>query len=190
MGLERFVLDCALPVCVEVGHAWARGELDVGQEHLLTEQMQNCLREAIGPPDLAAAGPRILLTTFPEEQHTLGLLFAEALLAPAGARCTSMGASTPLADTSRALLDGGFDVLTLSFSSAYPARQALAGLEELAARLPAGSEIWVGSTTLAAKPKILPGVRYLARMEDTLGALEAWRAGHPDGSRSRRLPAG
>lgn len=178
-GLARFVLEYAIPVCVEIGQAWARGDLDVGQEHLFTEQLQNCLREAISQTGVEASRPRILLTTFPDEQHTLGLLFAEALLAPAGARCSSIGASTPLADISRTMLDGDFDVLALSFSAAFPARQALSGLQELAARLREGSEIWVGSAVLAAKPKALPGVRYLARMEDTLSALETWRDAHP-----------
>lgn len=178
-GLQRFVLDDAIPLCVEVGQAWARAELDVAQEHLFTEQLQNCLREAIGQPAADAAGPRILLTTFPDELHTLGLLFAEALLAPAGARCTSLGASTPLADISRAMLDGGFDILVLSFSPVFPARQALSGLQELASRLPAGSEIWVGSAVLAAKPRAIIGVQYLGRMDDTLPALAAWRAQHP-----------
>lgn len=181
-NLREFICAAAIPLCVEIGNRWARGELDIAQEHLFTEQMQNTVRDALPLPDALSGRPRILLTTFPDEHHTLGLLFAEALLAPAGAACTSLGACTPLLDISRTLDEGRFDILALSFSAAFPRRNAFAGLRELVSRLPAGVEIWAGSAQLAAHPQAIPGVRYLGCIEDAQEALAVWRTAHPDQS--------
>lgn len=177
-GLQGFVTGLAVRLCSEVGEAWARGELDVAQEHLFTEQIRRALRAALPAPANDPRGPRVLLTTFPEEEHDLALLFAEALLAPEGARCTSLGAQTPLLDIVHTMRQGGHQVLLLSFSGAFPQRTAFAGLSELAAQLPQ-VEIWAGSSALATRPKPIDGVRFLGRIDMLHDALMAWRAAHP-----------
>ena len=79
MGLRRFILDLAAPLTRAVGEAWFRGDLAVFEEHLFTEVMQNLLRKWIGEARSSEQrAPRILLTTFPNELHGLGLLMAEA----------------------------------------------------------------------------------------------------------------
>ena len=84
-GLHRFVVDIVAPLNVEIGDAWMRGEMEVYEEHLYTEQIQNVLRGAINAQMCGARRPRVLLTTLPEEEHGLGLLMAEALLVAEGA---------------------------------------------------------------------------------------------------------
>ena len=39
-GLQRFVLETMTPLNRAVGDAWMRGELQVFEEHLYTEQLQ------------------------------------------------------------------------------------------------------------------------------------------------------
>ena len=46
-GLQRFVLDTVTPLNRAVGDAWMRGDLQVFEEHLYTEQLQVALRAAI-----------------------------------------------------------------------------------------------------------------------------------------------
>jgi methanogenic corrinoid protein MtbC1 len=46
----------------------------------------------------------MLLTTFPSEQHGLGLLLVEAMLVPEGVQCISLGPQTPLEDIRRAAI--------------------------------------------------------------------------------------
>ena len=46
-GLQRFVLDTLTPLNRAIGDAWMRGELEVFEEHLYTEQLQVALRTAI-----------------------------------------------------------------------------------------------------------------------------------------------
>ena len=178
-GLQRFVAETVAPLAAAVGEAWMRGEVDVPEEHLFTEQVQNVLRSAIGAHATPGGRPRVLLTTFPEEEHVLGLLMAEAMLVPEGVACLSLGTRTPLADIRSAALGGGFDIVGLSFSIAYPARQAIDGLLELRALLPDNITIWAGGAAVRDKHKRLPGIRVVGGLDDTLAALRDWRAEHP-----------
>src|SRR5947209_1289939 len=101
-GLQSFVRDTITPLNRAVGEAWMRGELQVFEEHLYTEQLQAALRTAINAFPRQSGVPRVLLTTFPGEQHGLGLLMVEALLVPEGTQCISLGVQTPLEDIRRA----------------------------------------------------------------------------------------
>ncbi|WP_407278663.1 MerR family transcriptional regulator [Aromatoleum evansii] len=178
-GLQRFLTDTLVPLTDAVGQAWLKGELSVAGEHLYTEQVHNVLRGAIANHGAHGGSPSILLTTFPNELHSLGLLMAEAMFAPEGAQCTSLGTQTPLADIERAATQGGIDVVALSFSSAYPARQAVDGLNTLRARLPAHIALWAGGHAMREQQRKLPGIRVIADLQDGIAALAEWRAGHP-----------
>ncbi|MBW7861914.1 MAG: MerR family transcriptional regulator [Rhodocyclaceae bacterium] len=174
-GLQRFVADTLAPLNETVGQAWLRGEIDVTGEHLYTEQVQNLLRGAIGASATAHGRPRVLLTTLPEELHGLGLLMVEATLVPEGVSCVSLGTQTPLADIRTAAAAGRFDVVGLSFSAAYPSRQAIEGILELKSGLPADIALWVGGSAVQGRTGKLPGVRVISDLADVLTALEQWR---------------
>ena len=76
----------------------------------------------------------MLLTTFPAEQHGLGLLMVEAMMVPEGAQCISLGPQTPLEDIRRAAIAHKAHIVALSFSAAFPLRQATDGLAAAAPR--------------------------------------------------------
>ena len=131
-GLQQFVLESVTPLNRAVGDAWMRGELEVFEEHLYTEQVQVALRAAINAfPRTPSGVPRVLLTTFPNEQHGLGLLMVEALLVPEVVHCVSLGTQTPVEDIRRAAIAHKVDILALSFSGAFPLRPAIDGLDTL-----------------------------------------------------------
>ncbi len=65
-GLQKFVLETITPLNQAVGDAWMRGELQIFEEHLYTEQLQVALRTAINAFPRQTGTPRVLLTTFPE----------------------------------------------------------------------------------------------------------------------------
>jgi DNA-binding transcriptional MerR regulator len=46
-GVQRFVVETVAPLNRAVGEAWMRGELQVFEEHLYTEQLQVALRGAV-----------------------------------------------------------------------------------------------------------------------------------------------
>lgn len=174
LGLRSFVLDVAAPLVTAVGDCWERGRFQVYEEHLFTEVIQNVLRIGIaGIPRHVGNGPTILLTTFPQEQHGIGLLMAEAMFALAGANCVALGASLPVADIARAAAQ--VDVVALSFSICANSTHMLSGLSELDAMLPPKVQIWCGGSAVGLARCPLPEFRYVDLA--TAGEqVEAWRA--------------
>jgi MerR family transcriptional regulator, light-induced transcriptional regulator len=175
-GLESFVVEVAAPLSRMVGDAWARGFLEIFEEHLYTESMQIILRNAIGNAPSPARGPRVLLTTFPQESHGLGLLMVEALLVLEGARCISLGTMTPVWDIVLASTSQNVDIVALSFSAALNPNIILEGLAELHEKLPPTVEIWAGGggcPILLRKPP--KGVLVIADLAAIKSSVADWR---------------
>lgn len=183
-GVQRFVVETVAPLNRAVGEAWMRGELQVFEEHLYTEELQVALRGALNALPRQIGLPRILLTTVPGEQHGIGLLMVEALAAPEGAQCISLGTQTPFEDIRRAALAHKAQVVALSFSMAYPLRQVGEALATLRRQLPPAVSLWAGGEVTRRLRKNLPGVAVIAEIGDVLGALKSWRTeAGPGGSR-------
>jgi len=174
-GLTRFVLETVTPLNRAVGDAWMRGDLQVFEEHLYTEQLHIALRAAINAFPRQTGVPRMLLTTFPAEQHGLGLLMVEAIVVPEGAQCISLGPQTPLLDIRRAAVAHKAHIVALSFSAAFPLRQATDGLATLRRELPQHVMLWAGGEMTRRVRKTLPGVVLIPDLASTIGALRSWR---------------
>ena len=180
LGLQHFVIDIVAPLNQAVGEAWMNGEFQVFEEHLYTEQMKSLLRQAIGNLPPGSGRPRILLTTVPDEQHILGLLMVEALLALDGATCISLGTQTPLFDIQMAARAHKADIVAISFSSAFPGRQVGPLVNQLRQLLPADVELWVGGAG-TQRSVTHPGIRLATTLQAALEALAAWREIRPAG---------
>ena len=177
-GLQRFVQDTVAPLTHRVGEAWEDGSFEVFEEHLFTELTKRLLRQAIAALPAGPRGPRVLLTSVPDEPHILGLLMAEALFALEGAECIPLGTQMPLLEIGRAAEAHRADIVALSFSIAFPQRQIPGLLQQLRLVLPSSIELWVGGGGVARVPP-LSGVRLLGTLDDALAALAEWRAAHP-----------
>ena len=175
-GLGRFVSEVVAPLNVAIGELWLQGALEVFEEHLYTESLQVVLRNAIANVPQSPAAPRVLLTTFPNEQHGLGLLMAEAMLVLEGAHCISLGIETPVWDIVLGATSQSADIVALSFSLAYPAAQAVDGLAELRRSLPAQIEIWAGGGTEVLGRRLPGGVRAMTSLAAIHEGVKAWRA--------------
>lgn len=177
-GLERFASETVPALNRRIGDGWMTGEIEIYEEHLYTQLMQNQLRSSIHALASRGKRPNVLLTTVKDEEHLLGLLMAEALLAANGAWCLSLGAQTPTGDIVAATVGANIDIVALSFSAAYPWRKARNVLVELRAALPVNIELWAGGAALIGRERMLPSVVIL----DTLGhigaALAKWRSVH------------
>lgn len=177
-GLQRFVLDTVVPLTAAVGDAWGRGEFAVFEEHLYTEQIQSVLRNAIATAQAASQAPRVLLTSFPTEQHSLGLLMVEALLVCDSATCIPLGTETPGQEIVRAAEAHRADIVALSFSAAFPERQAASGLKTLRASLPGTTAIWAGGACMRRLRKSIDGVVQVRTLDQIAGLLTDWRSAH------------
>ncbi len=177
-GLARFITEIVAPMNDAVGEAWTRGAVQIFEEHLYTEVVQGLLRNAINAIPHHESRPRVMLTTFPQEPHGLGLLMAEAIFALEGCRCLSLGVQTPLLDIALAAQSQQADIVALSFSAAVNPNQALSGLGELRDKLPSGVQIWAGGNCPVLHRRPPPGVRNLRALDEIVPALQQWRQAH------------
>lgn len=180
MGLAPFVTDLVAPLTTAVGDAWAQGRFEVFEEHLYTEVLTGVLRHAIASltPQPVPQGPKVLLTTVPQEQHSLGLLMVEALLALEGCTCVSLGTQTPLTDIVQAALAHRADVIALSFSNLHKAAVVHASLRELRAQLPAATALWVGGACTALYQWPLADVSAVQHLSGLQPLVAQWRHAH------------
>jgi len=175
-GLARFVTEVVAPLIDQVGDAWARGQLEIYEEHLFTESMQVVLRSAISTIPQPASQPKVLLTTFPGESHGMGILMVEALLALEGCRCVSLGVQTPIWDIALAAKAQEIDVVALSFSSVANPTMVIQGLTELRTKLPLGIDIWAGGRSQALRQRRIPdGIKVVTNLSDLTEAVGSWR---------------
>jgi methanogenic corrinoid protein MtbC1 len=178
VGVARFVVEVMAPLATAIGDAWLRGQIEIFEEHMVTEMMQGVLRQAIAsiPEPAAQARPRVLLSTFPGEAHGMGLLMAEAMLALEGCRCISLGVQTPLWDTVLAAQAYRADIVALSFTGIMSPNQVVDGLTELRAKLPASTHVWAGGSAPVLHRRRVEGVLPLATLDRLPAELQRWRA--------------
>jgi DNA-binding transcriptional MerR regulator/methylmalonyl-CoA mutase cobalamin-binding subunit len=187
IGLDRFVIEVVAPLIRNIGEYWANGKLEIHEEHLFTEQIKHLLRTAINSVPRGHIGqneessrPRILLTTFPQEPHSLGLLMAEALMALEGCSCVSLGTQTPILEIAQAARAQKADVIALSFSSQMNQNQVVDGLNELKSKLAPGIELWVGGDNQALRKRTPEGVMVLTALQDISANVKVWRTKRSD----------
>lgn len=172
LGLAPFLVSVVGPLNARIGQAWSRGQLEVFEEHLYTESIQAMIRNAIaGIPRPGLDPPRVLLTTFPNESHGLGLLMAEAFFAIEGCRCLSLGVQTPVQDIVHAALQKKANIVALSFSAAMNANHTIQGLTELRAQLPPDVDVWVGGNCPILERRPIDGVLRLQALTEIGPAL-------------------
>jgi DNA-binding transcriptional MerR regulator/methylmalonyl-CoA mutase cobalamin-binding subunit len=177
-GLQRFVIDTIAPLNHSVGEAWMRGEFAIFEEHLYTEQVHSVLRNAVASMQPQGRTPRVLLTTFPNEPHSLGLLMLEALLVVEGASCVPLGTETPLAEIARAADAHRVDIVALSFSAAFNDKHAAMGLTELRAMLAGQILIWAGGASVERMRRPIGGVDLIGGLRPLVDKIKAWRTLH------------
>lgn len=178
VGVARFVVEVMAPLATAMGDAWMRGQIEIFEEHMVTEVMQGVLRQAISsiPEPAAAAQPRVLLSTFPGESHGMGLLMAEAMFALDGCRCISLGVQTPLWDIALAAQAYRADIVALSFTGIMSPNQVVDGLAELRSKLPAATCLWAGGSAPVLHRRRIEGVLPLSALDLLPVELQRWRA--------------
>lgn len=181
LGLASFVSTLVAPLNTLVGDAWMDGQLEIFEEHFYTESVTAVLRQGIGSLGVAGvASPRVLLTTFPQESHGLGLLMAETFLTLQGCNCLSLGVQTPVPEIARAVLAHGARIVVLSFSASLNPKDVTQGLGDLRGLLPPAVEIWTGGACPVLQRRSLPGVRVLESFAAIEPELQRWRRTPPD----------
>ena len=173
-GLQRFVSATVSPMLTSIGHAWARGDIEIFEEHLFSEQLHGVLHEAIAQLPAARQSPRVLLTTLPGEPHGLGLLLAHVLFRLEGAQCVSLGTQTPESQVNAAVRAYNADIVALAFSEYFAPGAMRDSLRRLRELLPPDTELWCGGGAKRMK-RPPPGITVIKTLEEIGKQLTGWK---------------
>lgn len=177
-GLERFVFETVAPLCTTVGAMWSVGELEIFEEHLITELIQALFNEALHDDSRPYGSPTIALATLPSEKHQLGLRMAQALFAVNNARCIYLGAQVPVDELIHVVDMQDIDVVALSIAPSFPMKVAEQAIALLDASLPDSVEVWLGGSATSTLRNVPRRIRVLTSLAAIRPTLQSWRAAH------------
>ncbi|WP_210283282.1 MerR family transcriptional regulator [Massilia sp. Dwa41.01b] len=183
LGLRRFILEFLAPLTTAVGAAWASGALPVRCEHLYTQIAKSILHAKQAAVRTAGdRGPKALLATLTGEQHVLGNMMVEAVLATFEVECIQLGSDLPSGEVAAAATEAAADIVALSFSASFPRRNVARSIAALRAALPARCMLWAGGAGAPAGLPRLPGVYVFQSLDAIEPALHFWRVEHGAGA--------
>jgi MerR family transcriptional regulator, light-induced transcriptional regulator len=157
-GMQAFITETVVPLLYTVGERWAKGQLQIFEEHLLSEVLTRLLNSEISFIQKTTKKPRVLLATLPGEEHTLGLLMFSALLSVHNISVINLGGEVPLDQIVSAADRFNVDALGISFSGAYQYENIRSNLIELRDSIPENVDLWLGGEGVKRMRKLPPGV--------------------------------
>jgi len=175
-GAKRFVTELAQPLAQAVGEAWAKGDLLIRHEHLMTECLTTQLRALLAAHQEVDGAPHVVLGTLPGENHTLGLQMVAVYLALSAAKPRLLGANTPPDEIAAAARALGASVVGIAVSPAAERPATRRQLRRLAAALPSSTALWVGGA----------GAKALGTLPPPAEAVPSWLAIDGALARARR----
>jgi MerR family transcriptional regulator, light-induced transcriptional regulator len=164
-GMQGFILNTVVPLLNTVGEFWARGKLQIYQEHFLSQQLIRFLNTEIAKLQRHARKPRVLLATLPGEVHTLGLLMVAAMLSSHGVSTINIGAEVPMDQIGHAVEQFNVDIVGITFSGAYQYKNIRPHLIELRELIPDDIEIWTGGEGVRRLRKLPVGITKFSTLE-------------------------
>jgi len=170
-SLTDFICETVAPLLTNIGDAWKLNEIEIFHEHLCTSCTERYLQSEIMKLIQKNGLPVVLFALPPGEHHFMGLLMAEGVMAEQGARTISIGSDIPLDKLSLAAIACKVDVVSLSFSFAFPRREVIPTLRHFRHLLPIHIQIWAGGSGLAGIRKYPKGVRMFSQMNEVVAAL-------------------
>ena len=150
LGWKPFLQQVVAPLLDRVGMAWAEGAIDIHHEHLVTEVLEDLLRQLRLDCRILPGLGSVLLSTLPGERHRLGLLMA-ALDLPVAS----------IAQAARALKVDRVAISLSIQSSGETTRRLLMDLKD---RLPAGCHLLIGGQG-AVRTRKIEGVERMIGLE-------------------------
>jgi methanogenic corrinoid protein MtbC1 len=169
--LIDLIQNILAPLMIFLGEAWNRGEIDIHHEHLCTSSLERFLNGEILKCKPQTGSPTILFAAPPKENHLLGLLMTEAVLAEQGVRAIHMGSHIPIHSLQTAAIACSADIVVLSFSFAYPSRNVQPILSQLRRSLPNHIQIWAGGAGLSSVKRQPKGITIFKNLESAVKAL-------------------
>jgi MerR family transcriptional regulator, light-induced transcriptional regulator len=153
---RELVRRVVLPLLQQVGDAWHAGKLSIAQEHMTSALLRNLLGALI-PLHRRAAPPAKLLFAAPaREQHEFGILLSAILAVGGGLGIVYLGTDLPAEEIVVAAQKTAPQAVVIGVVGGSGHRLALQNVQQIAERLPAQIEFWVGG---AKDPALLRELR-------------------------------
>lgn len=157
-GLNDFILNTVSPLLSIIGDRWAKGDLNVYEEHWFSRQLTQFLDIALSKLPINQSSPSIVLATLPNESHALALLMLEALLRNSDHYTINLGTEVPVEQLVLAVERYQPQALFLSFSDAYNSNTLKSDILDLANRLSDPIPIWIGGSGVKRMRKLPPNI--------------------------------
>lgn len=164
MGWKAFLQRTVSPLLDRVGMAWAEGAIGVHHEHLVTEVLEDLLRELRQECQVLPGRGAVMLCTLPGERHRLGLLMAALAYATQGVRTELLGVDLPVASIAQAARALKVDRVAVSLSSQSAGETSRRLLLDLQERLPPHCRLIIGGQG-AVRTRKVEGVERMTELE-------------------------
>lgn len=175
LGAAVFTEEVVTPLLHRIGEAWAEDDLTPGQEHVATAVVERVLGWVTEPMSASAKGPKLLVTTLPDERHGLGTKLAGVTAALAGWQVCDMGTDLPPENVVEGALTMDVKVVAVSMVNPELNGRALRSLRALRAELPETVRLVVGGAAAAELQgdSVPGGVEVFRSLEEFRKALQS-----------------
>lgn len=178
LGVRSTIHELVVPLVHRIGQAWADQEINVHQEHLLSEAIEDVLRASrlqIPLPKTSEYYVDLILVTMAGERHGLGLQILALLATLEGIAVHLLGVDLPTEDIVQVSRNYPEAAVAISVSSAADVSITTRQLTELRASLAEDTQLIVGGAGMSRR-KAIDGIQ----MMTDLTSFEEWvRARHP-----------
>ncbi len=140
---QAAVSELFLPILRLIGDRWHKGQLDIAQEHMLSEVIRNQLLTSISGLKATEEGPLVAFTTLAGETHEFGALMACYLASSKQLRTVYFGANLPVADLVSAAIRMKVDLIVVSSILVTEALES--ELNTLSQMIDGRIPVWLGS---------------------------------------------
>lgn len=172
LGVRATLHELVVPLVHRIGQAWADQEINVHQEHLLTEALEDVLRSTrlqISLPKTSEYYVDLILVTMPGERHGLGLQILALLAALEGSAVHLLGVDLPIDEIAEVSRKYPEAAVAISVSSAADVSITTRQLMELRASLPMDTQLIAGGAGMLRR-KPIDGVIPMTN----LASFEEW----------------
>ena len=172
IGVRSTLYELVIPLVQRIGQAWADQEIDIYQEHLLSEALEDVLRSTrlqISASKVPADCVDLILVTMPGELHGLGLQILALLAALEGCTAHRLGVDLPIAQIVEFSKKYPKAAVAISVSSAADISIATRQLAELRNSLHTDTPLIAGGAGMLRR-KPIKGVIPITN----LSAFEEW----------------
>lgn len=155
------------PALARIGQLWESGEITVTEEHRFTAFALKLI-DRLRFPQLRESRPLVMLATYPDNSHEIGLRMLQILTWDQGISCERLPAGTSAEAIAEAVAVLRPDLVGLSVSLVESIPGALVFADDLSRLLPPAAELVLGGQAFRRDdtPVLSPGLNVILTVDD------------------------